>query len=79
MYSLFSCLLSACYYYYITYCMLTSNAFQPIAGLVYYVAMPTVSLIPNAQAAAAATAAAAGALITNATSVAYFDEKNQVT
>ena len=35
----------------------------------------TVPLIPNAQAAATA---AAGALVTNATSVTYFDESNQV-
>ena len=37
--------------------------------------LTTVPLIPNAQAAATA---AAGALVTNATSVTYFDESNQV-
>ncbi len=62
------------------HCMLSLMCFlHPFAGLVAHFcpARLAVSLIPSAQ-AAAMTAAAAGALVTNATSVNYFDESNQV-
>ena len=61
-----------------TLCMLSLMCFTTIQSLALFTVLPCqpVSLIPNAQ--AAVSAAAAGALVTNATSVNYFDEANQV-
>lgn len=58
--------------------MLSLMCLTTIQSLALFTVLPCqpVSLIPNAQ--AAVTAAAAGALVSNATNVSYFDEANQV-